>query len=98
MLDVAHLTSLTEALETNIANKSIDEIQSLCEENNGFIFSIKPSPHDPQINQKIKRFIQAHQAAVKLVSDVHQEMQKQLFQSTKARKGVKKYKGVKHAE
>lgn len=98
MLDVAHLTTLTEALENSVANKNIDEIQSLCEENNGFIFTIKPSPQDPQTNQKIKRFIQAHQAATQLISDVHQEMQKQLFQSNKARQGVKKYKGVKHAE
>ena len=39
-----------------------------------------------------------HQAATRLIRDVRSEMQKQLYQTHKTRKGVNKYKGVKHAE
>ncbi len=98
MLDIKHLTELSAALQISTQNKDIDEILRLCAENDGFIYSLKPSSKDPETNQAIKEFILVHQSATQLIRDLHQEMQKQLFQSTKTRKGVSHYKGVKHAE
>ena len=98
MLDIKHLTELSEALESSIKNNDIDTILTLCADNDGFIYSLEPSAEDAAINQAIKDFILVHQAATQLIRDLHQEMQKQLFQSTKTRKGVSHYKGVKHAE
>lgn len=98
MQDMVQLTELTEALEQGITDHNIEEIQRLCTENNDFIFSLKPSENDIQLNQKIKKFIHIHQSAIQLVRAAHRAMQNQLFQSTKTRKGVSQYKGVKHAE
>lgn len=97
MLDLTQLTRLTEALEKAVFEEDIDEVQQLCLENNDFIFSIKPEK-DVSVNQKIKRFIEAHQSAIRLVQNTHKEVQHQLFQSIKARKNLGKYKGVKHAK
>lgn len=42
MLDVSRLTQLSEALEKSIADKDVEQIQLLCEENDAFIRSIEP--------------------------------------------------------
>ncbi len=97
MLDVSHLTQLSAALEQSIEQKDIETIQQLCIDNDDLIRSIKPLT-DPADNAQIKYFIMLHQSATQLVRDVRVEMQKQLYQTNKTRKGVKQYKGVKHAK
>lgn len=97
MFDMSHLITLSAALEQSITDRDIDQIQQLCEDNNRFILTIEPLD-DPAANEKIKHFILVHQSAIRLIRDVRSEMQKQLYQTHKTRKGVNKYKGVKHAE
>jgi hypothetical protein len=97
MLDLTQLTRLTEALEKAVLEQDTDEIQQLCLDNNDFIFSVKPQ-QEALVNQKIKRFIETHQSAIRLIQNAHKEVQFQLFQSIKARKNLGKYKGVKHAK
>jgi cell fate (sporulation/competence/biofilm development) regulator YlbF (YheA/YmcA/DUF963 family) len=97
MFDMPHLTELSAALQKGVANKDIESIQTLCEENDAFIRTIKPFSNDIESNEKIKKFIIAHQSATQLISDVHVEMQRQLYLVNKTRKGVSKYKGVKNA-
>lgn len=97
MLDVSRLTQLSEALEKSIADKDVEQIQLLCEENDAFIRSIEPTD-DATKNDLIKDFIKQHRAATQFIQDVHFEMQKQLYQTNKSRKGVSQYKGVKHAK
>jgi len=98
MFDMAHLTELSAALEQSFIDKDIEAIQELCEENNEFIHSIRPLKDYLAGNEKIKQFILLHQMVVKLIYDVHAEMQKQLHKTNKTRKGVSQYKGVKNAE
>lgn len=97
MLDLAYLIALTDELEKRVTDRDIDKIVRFCEEQDGFIRSIKPSKEE-EASQIIKRFAYVHQQAIELVQDVHLVMQDQLFKSTKTRKGVTQYKGVKHAE
>ena len=97
MFDLSHLTKLSAALEKGVIDKDIESIQTLCEENDAFVRAIKPFSNDIEGNEKIKKFIIAHQSAIQLVDDVHTEMQRQLYLVNKTRKGVSKYKGVKNA-
>lgn len=97
MFDMSHLTELSATLEQSVIDKDIEKIQLLCEENDRFILTIQPL-ENPVDNGKVKRFVLLHQAATQLIRDVHAEMQKQLYQTNKTRKGVSKYKGVKNAE
>ncbi|WP_111638071.1 hypothetical protein [Marinomonas shanghaiensis] len=97
MFNMSHLITLSAALEQSVTDRDIDKIQQLCEDNNRFILTIEPL-EDPAANEKIKHFIKVHQSAIRLIRDVRSEMQKQLYQTHKSRKGVNKYKGVKHAE
>lgn len=97
MFDVSHLTALSVALEQSIETRNIETIQQLCLDNDDLIRSIEPL-EDPADNDKIKHFITLHQSATQLVRDVCAEMQNQLYQTNKTRKGVKQYKGVKHAK
>jgi len=98
MFDMSHLTMLSDALEQSLLDKDVEEIQRLCEENDGFIHTIQPIKDDQEATKKIKDFILIHQAANQFIKDVHAEMQKQLFLSTKTRKGVSQYKGIKNAK
>ena len=97
MLDMSHLTTFSDALEQSIIDKDIEQIQQLCEDNSAFIYTIVPQSNAAD-NEKIKQFILVHQTATQLIRDVHAEMQKQLYQTNKTRKGVSKYKGVKNAK
>ncbi|NLQ18798.1 hypothetical protein HGG82_14415 [Marinomonas sp. M1K-6] len=97
MFDLSHLTTLSAALEQSLIDNDIEKIQQLCEDNDGFIHTIEPLT-DPKANEQIRQFIMTHQAATRLIRDVHAEMQKQLYRTNKTRKGVNKYKGVKHAK
>jgi len=98
MFDMSHLTTLSKALEQSVIDRDVEEVQRLCEDNDGFIRTIEPFTNDKQGNELIKHFILVHQSATRLIRDVHVEMQKQLYQTNKTRKNVNKYKGVKNAE
>lgn len=98
MFDMSYLTTLSKALEQSVIDKNIEEIQRLCQINDGFIRAIEPLENDKQGNECIEHFIAVHQSATRLIRDVHLEMQKQLYQTNKTRKSVNKYKGVKNAE
>lgn len=97
MLDEACLKRSIALLEKSIKEKDSQEILRFCEENDAFIRSIEPSGN-AQIDSQIKVFIQLHQQAITLIQHLHDTMKEQLFQSTKTRKGVSQYKGVKHAK
>ena len=84
MLDMSHLTTLSDALEQSIIDKDIEQIQQLCEDNSAFIYTIVPQSNAAD-NEKIKQFILVHQTATQLIRDVHAEMQKQLYQTNKTR-------------
>lgn len=97
MLDIACLHALADKLERSVTDKEIEEVLRLCEENDALIRTIELSG-DEKNDLYIKRFITLHQQAIDLVQAVHATMQEQLFQSTKTRKGVSQYEGVKHAK
>lgn len=97
MLDTTRLTELSEALERSVREKDVENIQRLCDENDEFIRSIQPVS-DAQLKEQIKTFISIHRSAILFIKDVHSEMQKQLYQTNKSRKGVSQYKGVKNAK
>ncbi|TYL47151.1 hypothetical protein [Marinomonas sp. IMCC 4694] len=97
MFDVSYLAELSRALEQSVIDQDIEKIQQLCDRNHDFILSIEPQP-DPIDNEKIRHFINTHKVANQLVSTVHAEMQKQLYQVKKNRQGVNQYKGVKNAK
>ncbi|MCV2401493.1 hypothetical protein OFY17_01225 [Marinomonas sp. C2222] len=97
MLDMSHLTELSDELEKSVTEKDIEKIQTLCEENDAFIHTI--TPLDNQFdNEKVKAFILVHQSAIQLMTEVHKEMQSKLFLTNKSRKSVNKYKGIKNAK
>mgnify|MGYP000047099749 CR=1 FL=1 len=97
MLDEAHLQRSIEILETAIKAQDSQTILVFCEQNDDFIRTIEPSG-DAQIDAQIKLFIVLHRQATEFIQSLHETMQEQLFQSTKTRKGVSQYKGVKHAK
>ncbi|REG84845.1 hypothetical protein [Marinomonas pollencensis] len=97
MLDAAHLKRSIETLQTALEEKDSQAILVFCEHNDDFIRTIEPSGN-AQIDAQIKHFIVLHRQAIAFIQSLHDTMQEQLFQSTKTRKGVSQYKGVKYAK
>lgn len=97
MFDVSRLMALSATLEQSVNDQDVDAIQDLCDANDAFILSITPQSN-PADNDKIRHFIAVHKAANTLIRNVHAELQQQLYQTHKTRKGVSKYKGVKNAK
>ncbi|MCB5162864.1 hypothetical protein [Marinomonas algarum] len=97
MLDMSRLMTLSVALEEGVKSQDLEAIQALCDANSAFILSIVPQSNSAD-NDVIRHFIALHRAATLLVRDAHSELQQQLHQTHKTRKGVSKYKGVKNAK
>lgn len=98
MTDVDRLTALSDALKKAIESQDVEAITDLCERENDFLLSLEPVNHNDATKQALKHFIHVHQEATEFIADVHAELRRQLFQSSKTRKGVTQYKGIKNAE
>ncbi|BFM50862.1 hypothetical protein [Marinomonas sp. THO17] len=98
MYDIERLSQLVDDLQQAVSSKDVEKILSLCLENNDFIFSLEPEKKHTLFNKSLKKLVVVHQSAVQLVKESRLEMRDQLYQSTKVRKSISKYKGIKHAE